>query len=91
MKRGKKVLAVILALCMAAGMAVWPGDVLKVRAALFENFEYEQLTDTTVEIIGYRGVETNVTIPDMIDGKSVTAIGQRVFQGKDMLDRKSVV
>lgn len=91
MKRGKKVLAVILALCMAAGVAVWPGDILSARAAgVFGNFSYEELTDTTVSITGYGGVEANVTIPDTIDGKSVTAIGHRAFQGKDLLEQVSI-
>ena len=43
-------------------------------------YEYAILPDETIEIIGYNGSESNVVIPDEINGKSVTRIGYGVFK-----------
>lgn len=39
------------------------------------NYSYIVLDDNTACITGYRGEETNLTIPDALDGHKVTAIG----------------
>lgn len=42
-------------------------------------FEYEVLEDGTISITGYRGTDTEVIIPETIEGKKVTSIGERAF------------
>ena len=42
-------------------------------------YEYTVLDDGTVEITGYNGNDTDVVVPDKIDGKSVTSIGDWAF------------
>ena len=51
-------------------------------------FEYAILPDETIEIIGYNGSESDVVIPDKIDGMSVTAISYGAFS--DCIDIKSI-
>ena len=38
------------------------------------DYTYQELEDGTVEITGYSGNETSITIPEKIDGKVVTGI-----------------
>ena len=55
-------------------------------AAVFESFNYEVNSDNTVTITGYNNLHLNsVTVPETIDGKTVTAIGDNVFKGKSSL------
>ncbi|WP_019639838.1 leucine-rich repeat protein [Paenibacillus fonticola] len=41
--------------------------------------------DDTVTITGYTGSDTDVLIPDTIDGKDVTVIGEDAFSGKQLI------
>ena len=43
-------------------------------------YEYAVLPDETIEIIGYNGSESKAVIPDKIDGKKVTGIGDYAFE-----------
>ena len=43
-------------------------------------FEYVELEDGTIEIAKYLGEENKVTIPELIDKKRVTKIGERAFR-----------
>lgn len=43
------------------------------------DWQYVLLEDGTAEITGYTGMQKNLTIPDVLDGYSVTAIGERAF------------
>ena len=43
-------------------------------------YEYAILPDETIEIIGYNGSESKAVIPDKIDGKKVTGIGDYAFE-----------
>ncbi len=45
-----------------------------------EDYEYKQLDDGTIEIIKYNGLDKDVFIPETIDGKKVTSIGENAFQ-----------
>ena len=55
-------------------------------AAVYENFNYEVNSDNTVTITSYNNLHlSTVTIPETIDGKTVTAIGDNVFKGKSSL------
>ena len=48
-------------------------------AETYGDFEYDVLDDGTVEITGYSGSAEKVDIPEKIDGKSVTSIGDEAF------------
>ena len=53
----------------------------RVLADLDENvYRYQELEDGTVEITGYSGEDTVLTIPDEINGKRVTSIGNWAFE-----------
>ncbi len=58
-----------------------------------EYFEYEENEDDngdadgTVTITGYTGSDTEVVIPDEIDGKSVTGIGDYAFEWNEVLEK----
>ena len=43
------------------------------------DYEYALLDDATVEITGYTGRATELSIPDMLDGKMVTSIDDMAF------------
>ena len=90
MKKVKRLTAVILsALMMTSAFSVLP-----VSAAVIESnnsvlssdyltsgdYEYTFLDDGTVEISKYIGSDKEITIPDTIDGKKVTSIGNYVFE-----------
>ena len=49
-------------------------------AEAYGNFEYGVLDDGTVEITGYKGSEQKVDVPEKINKKSVTRIGNLAFK-----------
>ena len=53
-------------------------------------FEYRELQDGKIEITKYIGTDTEVVIPEKIDEKIVTSIGERAFQYCDDLTNKTV-
>lgn len=59
----------MLMLCVGAAVAEASGD----------DYEYAVLEDGTVEITRYSGNDTEVVIPEELDGKTVTSIGYRAF------------
>ncbi len=85
----KKVIAFVCALSMMTAVVSQNigcdyniGDGHKVFAAVDESgFEYKELEDGTVEITRYSGEDTVLVIPDEIDGKRVTSIGEFAFEG----------
>ena len=90
MKKTKRLTAVILsALMMTSAFSALP-----VSAAVSESnissvsandtltsgdYKYSVLDDGTVEISKYVGSDSDVTIPNVIDGKKVTSIGKNAF------------
>ena len=74
MKLKRVLLPVLL---IAALICVLP---LGASAETFGDYEYSIVNDT-VTIDEYKGTESNVVIPDTIDGKPVTVIGQNAFWG----------
>ena len=50
-----------------------------VNAATTGKYEYNELQDGTVEITGYVGTETELSVPSTLDGKKVSKIGQNAF------------
>ena len=91
MKKVKRLTAVILSALMMTSTFL----VLPVSAAVSESntsyvsandtfvtsgdYEYSLLDDGTVEISKYVGNDSDVTIPEEIDGKKVTSIGEWAF------------
>ena len=52
----------------------------EVKAETYGNFEYEINEDgDTVTITEYTGIDSKVTIPEIINGKKVTSIGEYAF------------
>ena len=80
-KRGRRILAAVLVLCIMAGMVAWPEGAQRVKAEelTYGDFAYEVLEDGTVSVTKYTGMDAEVTVPDVIDGKSVTEIGGAAF------------
>ena len=54
--------------------------VFSAGAEIFGDYNYEVLSDGTVEIVTYLGGAENLTIPSQIDGKKVTSIGSCAFE-----------
>ncbi len=76
----KKILSVLLAVVITVISAPL------CLAAVYESFTYEVNSDNTITITGYTNLHlTSITIPETIDGKTVTAIGDNVFKGKASL------
>lgn len=53
------------------------------KASPVEDFEYE-FNDGTVTITGYTGTDLEIVIPDTIEERPVTVIGEKAFQEYDM-------
>ena len=51
------------------------------NATAAEDFSYEENEDGTITITDYTGSDTAVVIPETINGKSVTSIGDNAFYG----------
>ena len=75
MKLKKWLLALATFAVMTVVCAVCAG------AETYQDIEYSALDDGRVKITGYNGGAETVVIPDTIDGKSVTSIGRRAFEG----------
>lgn len=60
------------------------------EAATYEGFEYGLLRNGTIAITNYSGSESNVVIPDAIEGKKVTAIWNDAFENNSSLVSVSV-
>ena len=77
---GKKwfvaLLMVVVMVC-----ACWTGAVADEERKTFTSgdYEYALLDDGTVEITKYKGKAERLAIPDTLDGKRVTAIGEQAF------------
>ena len=73
MKLKKWLLGLVTFAAMVVICAVCAG------AETYGDYEYDVLDNGTVEITGYSGSVEKVDIPEKIDGKSVTRIGDRAF------------
>ena len=69
-------LMVVVMMC-----ACWTGAGADEKRKTFTSgdYEYALLDDGTVEITKYKGKAERLAIPDTLDGKRVTAIGEQVF------------
>ena len=84
----KKILAAMLSVSlMFAAAEVLPnsfidlGNGIKAEAVTegITNYNYQTLSDGTIEITSYTGTSTTVSIPPSIGGKNVTKIGDQAF------------
>lgn len=79
---GLAALAIVLSGGVATvGNVVVPGFDIAASAAdlVYGDYKYKVLEDGTVEISGYTGDAQELVIPDSIDGKAVTRIGNFAF------------
>ena len=44
------------------------------------DYSYEILNDGTLRLYQYEGTDTNIVVPDTIDGRKVTVLGNSTFQ-----------
>ena len=51
-----------------------------------ENFGYYKLNNKEVKVTVYKGNEKNVTIPETVDGHSITVVGHSIFQANDNIE-----
>ena len=49
-------------------------------AIVVNGVTYRKLTDTTLIVISYEGSERSVSIPEVINGMTVTQIGEGAFE-----------
>ena len=49
------------------------------------DFLYKLLSDGTVSVTGYGGTKTVLSVPDTLNGYTVTAIGDNAFEGNDTI------
>lgn len=85
MKTITKLTSLVLALLMLISVfAVAP---LTASAETFTSgdYSYQVLSDGTAEITGYMGTATEITIPDELDGYTVTSIGENAFGNRSNL------
>lgn len=57
-----------------------------VKEQEWEGFTYKTLADHTLEITGYKGTDTALSIPDTIEDKPVTSIGSSAFMGLEKVE-----
>ena len=82
MQAKKKLTALLLSLCMLLGML--PMTVFAAGGTTADDFTYE-INGESVTITGYTGNEASVVIPNEIEEKPVTAIGERAFSKNNTL------
>lgn len=71
------------AIMMVAVLAILLGF-SGVSAQAAEDYSYTENEDGSVTITGYNGSEMQAVIPDTLDGKMVTTIGDKAFHTKDI-------
>ncbi len=87
----KRIVAGLLALALVTGGTALPmardGGIRVISAAAegSADYEYSELDDGTVSIVKYLGTEADIKIPDEIDGKKVTSIGEKAFYDMNSL------
>lgn len=62
-----------------------PSQQEKTEGIVCGDFEYQLLDDGTAGIIAYTGRDKLLTLPDVLDGVPVSAIGTRAFSGNGKL------
>ena len=77
----KKFLASIIAVVLAvSGLSVISITANAATIFISGNYEYTVNSDDTVNIAGYKGIATDITIPSQILNKNVVKISDKIFQ-----------
>lgn len=74
---------IVLLLTVLLCVLCCPFALREVKAATDGDWEYEVLEDGTVEITGYNGNDTAVTVPATLGGKKVAGIGREALNNCD--------
>ena len=86
----KRILSIVLSLTLILGHFAG----FSVNAAsdiiISGDYEYELLDDGTVSISKYIGTDSNLTIPEKLDGKTVTKIGKFAFDKNETIENVTV-
>ena len=95
MKRIRKIMVVTLMISMLASFLPMPVSQPVVAAESTEtkesgNYRYTVKTDGTVKITGYKGTKKYVSIPETIEEKKVTEIGQNAFRNNQDMVRLNI-
>lgn len=90
MKTGKKVLSLVLVVIMCLSIVPMADLGIEASALTWGDYVYTVLDDGTVEITDYTGSATDLTIPAVIDGKTVTRIGSTAFYYCNTLVRVTI-
>ena len=78
-------ISVFLALCLSVFLFTGFASAAGEREADGGKIKYTVLEDNTVEIVQYTGTGSKVTVPARLNGKRVSAIGDRAFSENDDL------
>lgn len=84
------VLILVLLCCLSCAEENLAGETASVENDQDKGYSYSILTDNTVQIIRYFGRDQDVVIPDVLGGRTVTAIGEKAFYGKNTIVSVSV-
>lgn len=74
---------VILSIFLAVGLLCGCGKTEEKKESPIEDFQYE-MVDGEAVITGYRGSDREIYIPEEINDRPVTTIGEEAFAGYDM-------
>lgn len=83
----KKMIKKLLSLCLSFSMVFTLLTIVphtQVKAVVTEEWSYE-IVNGSVTVTGYNGKETDITIPETLDGVKVTAIGSEAFKSNTKL------
>lgn len=72
-------LCLAFALIVPTTMITLNNEVTVIAAKVYGNYAYEIIDDDNVKITNYNGSESEVVVPSVLDGKTVTKIGYGAF------------
>ena len=102
MKRIRKITVVTLMISMLASLLPMPSlqssfvskPVIAAESSEIQkesgNYRYTVKTDGTVKITGFKGTKKYISIPETIEGKKVTEIGQNAFRNNQDMVRLNI-
>ena len=82
--RSKKILSIIIAMTMIIS-TLTPINAYANETYSYGDWEYI-VADGNITITGYVGKEANIIVPEVIDGKKVTVIGEDLFWANDTVE-----
>ncbi len=88
-RRSGKIISLILSLALIFTVAAIPAVAEDSGVLTSGDYQYKVLEDNTVEIEGYvgdRNTLVELSVPEMIDGKTVTSIGFNAFSSCEKLE-----